>query len=57
MRLSNFFLWQLAYTEIVVTETLWPDFREEHLLAAIREYLGRERRFGTVREGAGDDVG
>ncbi len=57
MRLSNFFLWQVAYTEIVVTETLWPDFREEHLLAAIREYLGRERRFGTVKEGSGDDVG
>jgi undecaprenyl diphosphate synthase len=57
MRLSNFFLWQLAYTEIVVTETLWPDFREEHLLDAIREYLGRERRFGTIREGADDNGG
>jgi undecaprenyl diphosphate synthase len=57
MRLSNFFLWQLAYTEIVVTDTLWPDFREEHLLAAIGEYLGRERRFGTVKEGSHDDVG
>ncbi len=57
MRLSNFFLWQLAYTEIVVTDTLWPDFREENLLAAIREYLGRERRFGKVKEGSGDDIG
>ncbi|MFA4947233.1 MAG: polyprenyl diphosphate synthase [Candidatus Krumholzibacteriia bacterium] len=57
MRLSNFFLWQLAYTEIVVIDTLWPDFREGHLFAAIREYLGRERRFGTVKEGSDDDVG
>jgi undecaprenyl diphosphate synthase len=57
MRLSNFFLWELAYTEIVVTDTLWPDFREEHLLAAIREYLGRERRFGALKEGADDDAG
>jgi undecaprenyl diphosphate synthase len=56
MRLSNFLLWQLAYTEIVVTDTLWPDFREEHFLAAIREYLGRERRFGALKEGANDDA-
>ncbi len=57
MRISNFLLWQLAYTESVVTDTLWPDFREEHLVAAIREYLGRERRFGALTEGADDDVG
>jgi len=57
MRISNFFLWQLAYTEIVVIDTLWPDFREEHLIAAIREYLGRERRFGELKDGSDDDVG
>jgi undecaprenyl diphosphate synthase len=49
MRISNFLLWQLAYTEIVVMDVLWPDFREEHLLGAIREYLGRERRFGELK--------
>jgi undecaprenyl diphosphate synthase len=48
-RISNFLLWQLAYAEIVVTDVLWPDFREEHLLGAVREYLGRERRFGKVK--------
>ncbi|MDD4856800.1 MAG: isoprenyl transferase [Candidatus Krumholzibacteria bacterium] len=57
MRISNFFLWQLAYTEIVVTDTLWPDFREEHLIGAIREYLSRERRFGGLKEGSDDDIG
>jgi len=51
MRISNFMLWQIAYTEIVVTDVLWPDFRELHLMAAVREYLGRERRFGGVRHG------
>ena len=49
LRLSNFLLWQLAYAEIVVTDVLWPDFREEHLFRAIREYLARERRFGAVK--------
>ncbi len=48
MRISNFLLWQLAYTEIVVTDVLWPDFREEHIIAAINEYLKRERRFGDI---------
>jgi undecaprenyl diphosphate synthase len=57
MRISNFLLWQLAYTEIVVLDTLWPDFREEHLIGAIREYLGRERRFGELKEGSDDDIG
>jgi len=56
MRISNFYLWQLAYTEIVVIETLWPDFREGHLIDAIREYLARERRFGELKEGSDDDV-
>jgi undecaprenyl diphosphate synthase len=48
MRISNFLLWQLAYTEIVVTDVLWPDFREEHIFKSIDEYLGRERRFGDI---------
>ncbi len=47
-RISNFLLWQIAYTEIVITDVLWPDFREEHLLSAIEEYMTRERRFGMV---------
>ncbi|MBU1982875.1 di-trans,poly-cis-decaprenylcistransferase, partial [bacterium] len=50
LRLSNFLLWQLAYTEIVVTDALWPDFRRPQLLAAIEEYGRRERRFGAVTE-------
>jgi undecaprenyl diphosphate synthase len=48
MRLSNFLLWQIAYSEIVVTPTLWPDFRRRHLFEAIIEYQSRERRFGSV---------
>jgi len=50
MRLSNFLLWQLAYAEIYVTETLWPDFRGRHLLEAIAEYQQRERRYGGLLE-------
>ena len=46
MRISNFMLWQAAYAEIVVTDTLWPDFRKEHALKAIAEFQTRERRFG-----------
>jgi len=49
-RISNFLLWQIAYAEIYVTETLWPDFRREQLLAAIEEYNKRERRFGKTSE-------
>ena len=48
MRLSNFLLWQLAYSEIYVTEILWPDFRRQHLEEAIIAYQGRDRRFGRV---------
>jgi undecaprenyl diphosphate synthase len=48
MRLSNFLLWQLAYAEIYVTPTLWPDFRGTHLLEAIAEYQKRERRYGGL---------
>jgi undecaprenyl diphosphate synthase len=48
MRISNFLLWQLAYTELYVTPVFWPDFRQEHLFAAIHDYQKRERRFGRV---------
>lgn len=48
MRLSNFMLWQLAYAEIYVTDTLWPDFRKRDLFRAISEYQKRDRRFGRV---------
>ncbi len=47
-RISNFLLWELAYSELVFTEVLWPDFRREHLFDAVREYQARERRFGGV---------
>lgn len=50
MRLSNFLLWQMAYTELYVTEVLWPDFRKEHLQEALLEYLKRDRRFGKINE-------
>lgn len=50
MRISNFLLWQIAYTELYITDTLWPDFRKEHLYEAIRAYQKRERRFGKVME-------
>ncbi|HEY6196125.1 MAG TPA: isoprenyl transferase [Candidatus Eisenbacteria bacterium] len=46
MRLSNFMLWQLAYTELWITDTLWPDFRRRHLFEAVAAFQGRERRFG-----------
>ncbi len=48
MRLSNFLLWQLSYTEIYITGTLWPDFRKPHLIEAIRDYQTRQRRYGGV---------
>ncbi|UAL54286.1 MULTISPECIES: isoprenyl transferase [Metabacillus] len=48
IRLSNFMLWQLAYSEFVFTDVLWPDFSEDHLLAAIKEYQHRGRRFGGL---------
>jgi undecaprenyl diphosphate synthase len=51
MRLSNFLLWQLAYAEIYVTSTLWPDFRGVHLLEGIAEYQKRERRYGGLNHG------
>ncbi|MCH6236136.1 isoprenyl transferase [Cognataquiflexum rubidum] len=48
IRISNFLLWQLAYTELYFTEVLWPDFRKEHLVEAILDYQKRERRFGKT---------
>ena len=50
MRLSNFMLWQIAYAEIYVTRTLWPNFRKRHLVKAILNYQSRERRFGLTGE-------
>ncbi len=50
MRISNFLLWQMAYAEIYVTNTLWPDFRKRHLLKALLHYQNRERRFGLTSE-------
>ena len=48
MRVSNFLLWQIAYAEIYLTETLWPDFRRRHLLEAVLAYQKRERRYGGI---------
>jgi undecaprenyl diphosphate synthase len=47
-RVSNFLLWQIAYTEFHVTPTCWPDFRKSHLVEAVRDYQGRERRYGLT---------
>jgi undecaprenyl diphosphate synthase len=48
MRISNFLLWQISYAELWVTQTFWPDFRQEHLFNALRDFAGRERRFGGL---------
>ena len=53
MRISNFLLWQAAYAELHVTPVLWPDFRKEHLLAALEDYKKRDRRFGGLSAKAG----
>ena len=53
MRLSNFLLWQISYAELWVTDTLWPDFRRDHLRTALRDYSSRERRFGGLVDQAG----
>jgi undecaprenyl diphosphate synthase len=50
LRVSNFLLWQIAYTELYITPTLWPDFRKDHLYEAIWAYQQRERRFGKTSE-------
>ena len=52
LRISNFFLYQLAYTELYFTNTLWPDFREREFLHALAAYQLRERRFGAVDAGS-----
>ena len=54
MRISNYLLWQIAYTEIFVTERLWPDFRGIHLLEAIADFQRRERRYGGLGEDCGE---
>jgi undecaprenyl diphosphate synthase len=50
IRVSNFLLWQIAYAEIWVTDTLWPDFRKQHLLEAILAYQKRDRRYGGINQ-------
>jgi undecaprenyl diphosphate synthase len=55
MRVSNFLLWQIAYAEIFVTETLWPDFNRARLLEALLEFQKRERRYGGIHEGEPSD--
>jgi undecaprenyl diphosphate synthase len=57
MRISNFLLWQIAYTEIWVTETLWPDFGRRELYRAVIDYQGRDRRYGGVRDEAPAEAG
>ncbi|HWD24386.1 MAG TPA: undecaprenyl diphosphate synthase family protein, partial [Acidimicrobiales bacterium] len=49
-RISNFLLWELAYSELVFTDVLWPDFRREHLLDAVCEFQRRTRRYGGVKQ-------
>jgi undecaprenyl diphosphate synthase len=57
MRISNYLLWQIAYTEIFVTNRFWPDFRGVHMLEAIEDYQRRERRYGGLNDGSeSDDV-
>ena len=50
IRISNFLLWQIAYAEIWVTDTLWPDFRSRHLLEGILAYQKRDRRYGGIKQ-------
>jgi undecaprenyl diphosphate synthase len=52
LRVSNFLLWQISYTELWVTSTKWPDFKKEHLHEAFREFGRRDRRFGAIRDEA-----
>jgi len=54
-RISNFLLWQLAYTEQYFTDTLWPDFSEQHFMQAFEDYAGRQRRFGRTGEQVEED--
>jgi undecaprenyl diphosphate synthase len=55
-RVSNFLLWQIAYTEIYITPTLWPDFRKDEFLRTIEEYQRRERRYGTTGDQMAKEV-
>jgi undecaprenyl diphosphate synthase len=55
-RVSNYLLWQIAYTELYFTPTLWPDFRREHLFQAIADYQCRERRFGKISEQVAEKI-
>lgn len=56
LRISNFLLWQIAYSEIYATEVLWPDFRCKNFLEAVKSYQKRERRFGLVSEQLSDNL-
>ena len=56
MRVSNFLLWQIAYSEIYVTPTLFPDFRREEIFKAIIDFQNRDRRFGGVNEAEGSEA-
>ena len=56
MRISNFYLWQIAYSELYVTPTLWPDFREKEYLQALLEYQRRRRRFGRTDEQVSEPI-
>ena len=56
-RISNFFLWQLAYSELFFTDVLWPDFNEEELDKALTFYANRERRFGYISEQLQVEIG
>ena len=49
-RLSNFLMWQASYSEFYFTDTLWPDFKKAEMIAALKDYAGRERRFGKTSE-------
>ena len=55
MRISNFLLWQIAYAELYVTETMWPDFTRTDLLQAVLEYQKRDRRYGGLSGGQAED--
>ena len=56
MRISNFLLWELAYSELYITPTLWPDFRTPHFIAAVRDFQTRQRRFGGVESIVGSVI-
>jgi undecaprenyl diphosphate synthase len=55
-RISNFLLWELAYSELVFVDALWPDFRKEHLVEAVREFQARDRRYGNTGESQDDAI-